>query len=396
MAAITDAMQWSGSPGEQLVRPKYLFDVIFYTSTNTDLQSKAKLAVRTIRTIELPKFSIETEVVNAWNVRQLVPTRINYEPISITFNDTTDNSFQQFIKTYMGEISTNFDADQIKKSMSPLRKAFDGFGLKVRPTIGDTVIDKIEIIKFYGSKQSTFTLWRPKIIDIQHDTLDYSASEAVTWTISLRYEAVSIEEEKVAPETSGVRKPAAGTTSTTAGDTSADDSGPGPEQQPVSVPVNETTEEEIPSGTTTDETTTVEVPAEAAAEVPPAPVAEAAVAPQSKAEENKAVAESDNKTKVDETSTQLQSTKDAADTKWTAARSELNSADRRVEMLKADAKLDPGSVSPEVMAKAEARQAAARTSQLETKIAFREASNAHTTYTGGDPSTIYSAEQLHK
>ena len=205
MAAITDAMRWSGSPGEQLVRPKYLFDVIFYTSTNTDLQSKAKLAVRTIRTIELPKFSIETEVVNAWNVRQLIPTRINYEPISIAFNDTTDNGFQQFIKTYMGEISTNFDPDQLKKSMLPLRKEFDGFGLKVRPSIGDTVIDKIEIIKFYGSKQSTFTLWRPKIIDIQHDTLDYSASEAVTWTISLRYEAVSIEEETTPPKTSGQR-----------------------------------------------------------------------------------------------------------------------------------------------------------------------------------------------
>lgn len=195
MAAITDAMQWSGSPGEQLVRPKYLFDVTFYSKTNVALQDQAKMTVRALRTIELPRYSVETEVVNSWNVRQLVPTKVQYDPISISFTDTTDNKFQSFLNTYLSEISTNFDPAQVEKSMTTVRKGLDGFGLKVRPDMGDTVFEKIEIIKFYKDKVSTITLWRPKIVDIQHDTMDYSASEAVTWTIGIRFEAVTYTAE---------------------------------------------------------------------------------------------------------------------------------------------------------------------------------------------------------
>lgn len=202
MAAITDAMQWYGSPGEQNVRPKYLFDVIFYSMTDTALQGQSNLTVKSLRTIELPRYNVETEVVNAWNVRQTVPTKIQYDPISITFTDTVDNSFQKFISSYLASISTNFDEEQVKNSMKSRRLGLDGFGLKIRPDMGDTVFEKIEIIKFYGNKKTTTTLWRPRIVDLQNDTLDYSASEAMTWTIGVRYEAVTYSEAGPAPGTS--------------------------------------------------------------------------------------------------------------------------------------------------------------------------------------------------
>ena len=65
-------------------------------------------------------------------------------------------------------------------------------------------IEKIEIIRFdqidgehdLDSKFTKFSkaiLWRPIIVDVQHDTLDYSSSDAVTWTISLRYDSVTYE-----------------------------------------------------------------------------------------------------------------------------------------------------------------------------------------------------------
>ena len=195
MAAITQAMEWSGSPGEQLIRPKYLFDVTFYSKTNTTLQEQAKTTVRALRTIELPRFSVETEVINSWNVRQLVPTKVQYDPITIAFTDTTDNKFQSFLNTYVNEISSNFNLEQVEKSMTSFRKGLDGFGLRIRPDMGDTVFEKIEIVKFYKDKLSTITLWRPRITDVQNDSLDYSASEAVTWTIGVRFEAVTYSSE---------------------------------------------------------------------------------------------------------------------------------------------------------------------------------------------------------
>jgi hypothetical protein len=153
----------------------------------------------TVRTVELPKFSIETEVVNAWNVRQPVPTRVNFEPISISFTDTIDNRFQKFIVDYMNIVSGNF-----QKTDKSVRKGFDSFGIKSLAANADCPLDKIVITRFYGSdsgrekldNKSEVTLWRPKIVDVQHDTLDYASSEAVTWQIGIRYESVTYDSQK--------------------------------------------------------------------------------------------------------------------------------------------------------------------------------------------------------
>jgi len=197
MAALTDAMNWYRVGGLTTARQKYLFKVEFYSSKYSNLLTRTIFDA--VRTIELPKFSIETEVLNAWNVRQSVPTRINFEPISITFNDTIDNRFQKFITEYMNIVSGNF-----QKTDKSVRKGFDSFGMKSLATNADSPLDKIVITRFYGAdasrqnleNKSEVTLWRPKIVDVQHDTLDYSSSDAITWQISLRYESVTYDNQK--------------------------------------------------------------------------------------------------------------------------------------------------------------------------------------------------------
>jgi hypothetical protein len=207
MAALTDAMKWYNIGGAKEPRLKYFFLVEFYSSKYmTELggaSAPARLIFDSIRTVELPKFSVETEVANAWNVRQVIPTKINFEPVSITFNDTIDNRFQKFIKAYMNIISNSFQP--LDKS---LRTGFDSFGLNSLAANADAPLDKIVITRFHGDadssrdsgvsdklqNKSVVTLWRPKIVDVQHDTLDYSSSDAVTWQISVRYESLTYAE----------------------------------------------------------------------------------------------------------------------------------------------------------------------------------------------------------
>lgn len=201
MAAYTDAMKWYrlGEPAWTSVRPKYLFQVRFFISSNTDLQELGRGLTTCVRTVELPKYSVESEIVNSWNLRQVINTKINFEPISISFNDTLDNVVQRFVASYMSSISGNF-----AEAQGGTRTGFDDFGIKLRETGQDCIIDKIEIIRFHGAdetrenlqKEAVTTLWRPKIVDIQHDNLDYSASEAVTWTFSIRYESLTYTESE--------------------------------------------------------------------------------------------------------------------------------------------------------------------------------------------------------
>jgi len=190
MAALTDAMKWYNLGADKAPRLKYHFQVAFYSSKVPD----ARYIYDCVKSVELPKYSIDTEVVNSWNVRQLVPTKISFEPISIAFHDTHDNRFQNFLTGYLGVASNSF-----RQVTGGVRNGFDGFGLKLQES--DAIIDKIEITRFYGADddrinlgaESIATLWKPKIIDVQHDTLDYSASETVTWQISVRFESVTYE-----------------------------------------------------------------------------------------------------------------------------------------------------------------------------------------------------------
>lgn len=203
MAALTDAMKWfnlgPGASFDAAPRLKYHFHVIFYTgSYQQELGQESRLLFRTIKSVELPKFSVETELVNAWNIRQPIATRINFEPVSITLYDTQDNLFQNFISKYMNIISGNF-----AETAAGVRTGFDSFGIQKLETSKDTPIDKIEIIRFYGAdanrenfeRTSKVTIWRPKIVDVQHDNLDYSVSEAVQWQISLRYDSITYDAE---------------------------------------------------------------------------------------------------------------------------------------------------------------------------------------------------------
>lgn len=197
MAALTDAMKWYRLGAGTQPRTKYHFILEIYSSQTAEF---ARQVYNCVRTVELPKYSIDTQVVNAWNVQQLVPTKVVFEPISFTFNDTVDNRFQKFLKSYLA-ITTN--------SFTPitggLRLGFDlgqPFGIRIQDPVYDVVIEKIVIRRFYGAdadrqnfgEESVVTLYRPKIIDVQHDTLDYSASEAVTWQISVRFESMTYEE----------------------------------------------------------------------------------------------------------------------------------------------------------------------------------------------------------
>lgn len=205
MAALTDAMKWYSLGGDTPTVPrlKFHFQVRFFAPQyQQEVGDSTRLIYKTVRTVEMPKINIETETLNAWNLRVPISTKIRFEPISITFNDTQDNSFQTFIKSYMNIISGSF-----RQSQSGVRTRLDGFGLNSLETSKDTVLDRIEIIRYYGPDENreTFdnwsraTLWRPIIADVQQDTLDYAASEAVTWTLSLRYDSVTYDDGTYGP-----------------------------------------------------------------------------------------------------------------------------------------------------------------------------------------------------
>jgi hypothetical protein len=129
------------------------------------------------KSCELPRFSIETQVVNVYNHKTIVQTKMNYEPITMTFYDQTNDVAESLIWDF---VKGQFDPGDASKANS------------ITPLV---VTIKMKNLSGEGDDK-VYTLLNAYITDAQHDTLDYSTSDPVLWTITLRYEELQTNDFK--------------------------------------------------------------------------------------------------------------------------------------------------------------------------------------------------------
>ena len=89
-------------------RYKFLFHVSFTLNTDqipflrgafgNDDQANLSLAVKTI---DLPKYNIETETLNQYNRKRIIQKKLNYEPINVTLHDTSGDLVRKMWYYYM-------------------------------------------------------------------------------------------------------------------------------------------------------------------------------------------------------------------------------------------------------------------------------------------------------
>ena len=88
-----------GDKFDRLPRFKNHYFVAFqYTDLNKS-QANPKMmidVVHRIKSVDAPKFEIETETLNQYNKPRIIPTKITYQPITITFHDDKSNYTTDF------------------------------------------------------------------------------------------------------------------------------------------------------------------------------------------------------------------------------------------------------------------------------------------------------------
>ena len=55
----------------------------------------------TVKTVDLPKFNIDTETLNQYNRKRIIQKKLNYEPINIKFHDTSNDLVRKMWYYYM-------------------------------------------------------------------------------------------------------------------------------------------------------------------------------------------------------------------------------------------------------------------------------------------------------
>ena len=185
-----------------------------------------------VKTIKLPSYSFDTHVMNQYNRKRIIQTKIKYDPIDIAFHDDTGNSIRNMWYNYYTYYYKDANKPVISASgrrgpqlptNEPLNLAADynsrnlynnsiagdadwGYiGDTSSPSqtlsnssIGNSKIPFFKNIQVYGFNQHSFVLYtliNPLITRFSHDTYDYSTGNGtMTNQMTIDYETVKYAE----------------------------------------------------------------------------------------------------------------------------------------------------------------------------------------------------------
>ena len=209
---------------------KYLFHTYFEIDSgayNQSLNTGANFGLA-VKTVKLPSYNFSTANMNQYNRKRIVQTKINYDPVTITFHDDNGNLIRNLwyaYYTYYYKDGVNSSALYRGARGGPTNTEVNGGGTRSGPTganyydkttyansitgnadwgyIGETNIPSnpdgskspfFKSITIYGlsrHKGAAYTLINPIITSFSHDTYDYAqGTGTMEMSMTLEYETV--------------------------------------------------------------------------------------------------------------------------------------------------------------------------------------------------------------
>lgn len=157
-----------------------------------------------VKSVTMPNVSIDTEVLNQYNRRKIIQTKLKPSPVTLMLHDTVEGKtlrfwemyYEYYFKDGIATEKTRPDSSQVNNALFKhdlLNETFSNqFGYNLE-RVGNNkqLIDSIEIFQVHGGKYSLTTLVNPRITTFTHDTLDYAETSGLMQiTMELEYEAV--------------------------------------------------------------------------------------------------------------------------------------------------------------------------------------------------------------
>lgn len=206
-------------------RFKFLFHVYFDINRSATVFDNNDHLSLTVKTIKLPTYSFDTHVLNQYNRKRIVQTKMKYEPVQMTFHDDGGNLSRDLWKTYSqyyyGDLRKKRETSSSPAASSGAAPSTDVVSLNARtqyqPTWGDAgqwgyQAENIQgqqppkasffnSIVVYGFHQHNFVMYKlvnPIITQFSHDTYSYSEGSGVMEnTMTVDYETVIYDSGKL-------------------------------------------------------------------------------------------------------------------------------------------------------------------------------------------------------
>jgi hypothetical protein len=168
---------------------------------------------------DLPSFKIATETVNQYNKKTKIMTRLDYEPLSITFHDdmanvTSDlwfNYFQYYFADGKRSLSIPYNGQQplFVSDFDNSKYSLDHYQHGLNNAQGPRFFNSITIFLLNRQKYQSFTLVNPIISDWKHGQVDQTTGNKLLESkMTLQYEYVRYAKGEAS--TTGFNKAAGG------------------------------------------------------------------------------------------------------------------------------------------------------------------------------------------
>jgi hypothetical protein len=153
-----------------------------------------------VKSIQIPKYTIDTKTMNAYNRPNIIQQKLKYDPISITFHDDSSDTIRDFWYDYMSHYyrDTDYTPDtylnpyKYQSAETNVSKNFWGYQPQNYDTVSksERLLNRIKIYSLYQKKFSEYILVNPYITNFSHGQHQQGQSDFMENTMTVAYETV--------------------------------------------------------------------------------------------------------------------------------------------------------------------------------------------------------------
>lgn len=150
-----------------------------------------------VKSVDLPKFSMDVKTINSYNKKNIVQTAIKYEPISITFHDDSADIVTRLWNDYYTYYYRDSDYSRESYQQHHINTGIyagrtdDRWGYTIRNAGLEPFLRNIQIFSLHNKRFTEYTLINPYITSWRHGTHSAEAgNDIMENTMTIMYETV--------------------------------------------------------------------------------------------------------------------------------------------------------------------------------------------------------------
>lgn len=146
-----------------------------------------------VKSVSLPKFTMDTKRYNSYNRPNYTQSKVNYDPLTITFHDDSSDVIRNFWFDYYNYYYRDADySEGLYKTAhryEPVRPT-DRWGYTPRNISGVPYLNAIRIYSLHQKRFSEYVIINPIIKSFRHGDHQQGQSETMQHEMNIEYESV--------------------------------------------------------------------------------------------------------------------------------------------------------------------------------------------------------------